>query len=663
VTVSEHAWIIPLLPAASFLFILLVGKRLPFPSSYVGIATVGASWVLSAVVGYEWITDGEVKEAATTWFTIGDFTVDVGVHVDGLAAMMLVTVSTIALLVHVYSLEYLRGDRRYVHYFAALSLFTASMLTLVLADNLLMLLTSWELVGLCSFLLISHWWEEKANSDAALKAFITNRVGDIGLIVGISILFVESGRNFNIQVINELALTGGMSHLVLLMAALSLLAAVMSKSGQFPLHIWLPDAMAGPTPVSALIHAATMVVAGVYMVARVYGVFFEGLSIEAGGINMLALTGGVTIVIGAGLAFVQHDIKKVLAYSTISQLGYMVAALGTGAWTAGVFHLFTHAFFKACLFLGAGSVSHAAHHTFDMRKMGGLRKHMPVTFTTFVVCTLALCGIPPLAGFWSKDEILLGAKEGDYPTILILGSIGAFMTAAYMGRAVYLTFFGEYRGEGTPHESPRLMTVPLLLLGVAAVGAGFLNAPGFTKFNEWVSFEVESPRYGIHGEFHLEHHVFSIPDAAISVAIACLGLGVAFLLYFQQKAPAGLTERNAAARFGYRVLVNKYYLDALMVDGVSRGTAGPVARAAYWFNQKVIDGIVNGAGKLVTVSAPLLYRFVDQGAIDGSINGSAKLTGSAGGALRLLQTGRVQRYALYLFSSVIVISLSVALFV
>jgi NADH-quinone oxidoreductase subunit L len=663
VTVSEYAWVIPLLPAASFVFILLVGKRLPFPSSYVGIATVGAAWVLSAIVGYEWITDGEVTEAATTWFTIGDFTVDVGVHVDGLAAMMLVTVSTIALLVHVYSLEYLRGDRRYVHYFAALSLFTASMLTLVLADNLLMLLTSWELVGLCSFLLISHWWEEKANSDAALKAFITNRVGDIGLIVGISILFVEAGNNFNIQVINELALTGGMSHTVLLMAALSLLAAVMSKSGQFPLHIWLPDAMAGPTPVSALIHAATMVVAGVYMVARVYGVFFEGLSIEAGGINMLALTGGVTIVIGAGLAFVQHDIKKVLAYSTISQLGYMVAALGTGAWTAGVFHLFTHAFFKACLFLGAGSVSHAAHHTFDMRKMGGLRKHMPVTFLTFAISTLALCGIPPLAGFWSKDEILLGAKEGDYPTILILGSIGAFMTAAYMGRAVYLTFLGEYRGEGTPHESPRIMTVPLLLLGLAAVGAGFLNAPGFTKFNEWVSFEVNSPRYGIHGEFHLEHHTFSIPDAAISVAIASLGLGVAFLLYFRQLAPKGLTERNAVARFGYKALVNKYGLDILMVDGVARGTAGPVARAAYWINQNVIDGVVNGAGKLVTVSAPLLYRFVDQGAIDGSINGSAKLTGSAGGALRLLQTGRVQRYALYLFSSVIVISLSVALFV
>ena len=260
-------------------------------------------------------------------------------------------------------------------------------------------------------MLIGHWWEDKPNSDAALKAFLTNRVGDVGLIIGVIILFFGAGT-FNIVDINALAAEGGMSHLILLMAAICLTAAVCSKSGQFPLHTWLPDAMAGPTPVSALIHAATMVVAGVFMIARFYPVFFEGFSIGSSSINLLAFVGAFTTVVGATLAFVQKDIKKVLAYSTISQLGYMVMALGVGAWTAAIFHLFTHAMFKACLFLGAGSVSHAAHHTFDMRKMGGLRKYMPSTFATFVIASLALAGIPPLAGFWSKDEILAGALQG-----------------------------------------------------------------------------------------------------------------------------------------------------------------------------------------------------------------------------------------------------------
>jgi NADH-quinone oxidoreductase subunit L len=298
-------------------------------------------------------------------------------------------------------------------------------------------------------MLISHWWEDTNNANAGLKAFIVNRVGDIGLIIGVIVTFFFAGRTFDIATINRVALSGTARHGLVLAAACCLVAAVCSKSGQVPLHIWLPDAMAGPTPVSALIHAATMVVAGVYMVARLYGVFFAGLSIDAGGVNLLALVGGVTMVLGASLAFVQFDIKRVLAYSTISQLGYMVTALGTGAWTAGVFHLFTHAFFKACLFLGAGSLSHAAHHTFDIREMGGLKK-LKITHWTFLLSGLALAGVPPLAGFWSKDEILNGARADGYETFMILGIIAAFMTAAYMGRAYFLIFHGEYRGHGHP---------------------------------------------------------------------------------------------------------------------------------------------------------------------------------------------------------------------
>ncbi len=459
-----------------------------------------------------------------------------------------------------------------------------------------MLLIGWELVGLCSFVLIGHWWEEKPNSDAALKAFLTNRIGDVGLIIGVIILFFAAG-SFNIVDINSMAAEGEISHLVLLVAAISLIAAVCSKSGQFPLHTWLPDAMAGPTPVSALIHAATMVVAGVYMVARLYPVFFEGFSISSSSINLLAFVGAFTIVIGATLAFVQNDIKKVLAYSTISQLGYMVMALGVGAWTAAIFHLFTHAMFKACLFLGAGSVSHAAHHTFDMRKMGGLRKYMPSTFATFVIASLALAGIPPLAGFWSKDEILAGALQGQasaYPVMLVLGCMTAFMTAAYMTRAIWMTFFGEYRGEGTPHESPKVMTIPLWILAGAAVVVGFFNLPDklapdgiALRFEHYIEPTFAFPE--------IEHPEFSFLLAGFSILLAVSGIALAWQYFARNRGPHGLTERSGLAAWGYRVLENKYYLDWLYESVIVKGIKGPIARGVYWFNQKVLDGVVNGA--------------------------------------------------------------------
>ncbi len=382
----------------------------------------------------------------TTWFTDGNVNVTVGTHVDGFALAMLFVVCFISFCVHVFSREYLRGDIRFTHYYASLALFTGAMLWMVQSATTLGLLFGWEMMGLCSFLLIGHWWEDQNNTNAALKAFFTTRTGDIGLLIGIIILFFASGQTFDIAKTNELALNGGISQSTLLLAAVCLFCGVVGKSAQFPLHTWLPDAMAGPTPASSLIHAATMVVAGVYLVGRMYGVFFKGFSIAAGGMNLGAWVGSITLVMAALLAFVQTDIKKVLAYSTVSQLGYMIMGLSVGSWAGALFHLFTHAFFKALLFQGAGSIAHSgSHHSFEMDRMGGLRKIMPWTFGTFTVGYLALCGLPPFSGFFSKDEILSHAKYNGFGFAFAAGSVGAFLTACYMTRVMYLTFFGENR--------------------------------------------------------------------------------------------------------------------------------------------------------------------------------------------------------------------------
>jgi NADH-quinone oxidoreductase subunit L len=653
---ADLSWLIPLIPAVSYFVILFFGKRLPKKGAESGILAVGLSFVLALLVGAEWISNEQVVHKSWEWFDFGGkHPIEIGLHIDGLTAMMFVVVTFVSLMVHIYSVGYMHGDVRFTHFFAALSLFTASMLLLVMADNLLELLIGWELVGLCSFMLIGHWFEEKANSNAALKAFFTTRTGDVGLTLGVITLFFAADQTFNIEVINRMALEHEMSHTLVLVGGCLLFLGVMGKSAQFPLHIWLPDAMAGPTPVSALIHAATMVVAGVYLVARMYGVFWEGFSIEAGGINLVALIAGITMVIAAGLAFVQDDIKRVLAYSTVSQLGYMVAALGVGAWTAGVFHLFTHAFFKALLFLGSGSVIHAVHSN-NMSEMGGLKKHMPVTFWTFVVGTVALAGIPPLAGFWSKDEILLGAKEGGFPLVLLIGSVTAFMTACYMGRALYLTFFGQYRGHGHPHESPRSMTVPLLLLAAPSVVIGLINAPGIEKFNEWVHFHVEG------AEFELHHHAFNIGLAGFSVLLALAGLGVATWVYYLRTAPKGVLERSPALRALYNFVVEKYYLDRIFVDGLVGFIKGPLARGVYWTNQKIIDGAVNAVGVAAKIVGRFTYDVLDQKGVDGVVNGLGIGASETGGLLRLVQSGQVQQYALMLFGAVGLLGLALVVF-
>jgi NADH-quinone oxidoreductase subunit L len=709
----DNAFLVPLIPAVSFVAILFLGKRIKGGQGahWIGVPAVAASWVLSVVVLAQWVqrvedgaaggggedgeavgtlvggvrallarfTEGGAEEGhsvvtavinSVDWWTIDGVDFQIGTVVDGLSAILLVVVSSISLIVHVYSCEYVKGDRRYTHYFAFLSLFTASMLFFVLAENTIQMIVGWELVGVCSFVLIGHWWEDKANSSAALKAFFTNRVGDVGLLIGVIVLYwgtrAEGENTFSIDTINRMAASGELRHLTLLVAALCMTAAVMSKSGQFPLHTWLPDAMAGPTPVSALIHAATMVVAGVYLVARLYPVFYEGFSIGTSSINVLAFVGGFTALMGAALAFAQWDIKRVLAYSTISQLGYMVMALGVGAWTAAVFHLVTHAFFKAGLFLGAGSVSHAAHHTFDIREMGGLRKFMPSTYWTFVICSLALAGFFPLAGFWSKDEILVGAlrgQENPYPVMLIFGLTVALLTAAYMFRVIWYTFHGEYRGHGVPHESPRVMTGPLWVLAGMAIVIGIVNLPGAVL--EPFGLEGMAHRIETYAEpvVYLEQfETFSVVEPSLALAIAgmvmaVLGVVIAYLWFWRGLGPHGITARNRVARAGYTFLENRYYLDHLYTGVIVGTTKGPIARAVYWSNQYVIDAVVNACGRYSVRAANFVYRYIDQGVIDRTINASGEGAGLSGEGLRHIQTGRVQQYGALLFGAAAVFAL------
>ncbi len=641
-----------------------------------GVAPTGASTPEPALTsetptGGESASGGEHAEAvvvpvckSVTWMTIGDNKFEAGTLLDGLSAMMLFTVSLISMLVHWYSTEYLHEDRRFTHYYAFLSLFTASMLFYVLGTNTLQMLVGWELVGVCSFALIGHWWEEKNNSDAALKAFLTNRVGDVGLILGVTItFFAVGGKSFNVLFINDQALHNpAVSTSLLMVGVLCLFGGVTSKSGQFPLHTWLPDAMAGPTPVSALIHAATMVVAGVYLVARLYGAFFVGLHINVP-YNYVAIAGGLTTLVGGTLAFVQVDLKKVLAYSTISQLGYMVMGLGVGAWTGATFHLFTHAMFKACLFLGAGSVSHACHHTFDMREMGGLRKKMPITFVTFTIGSLALAGIPFMAGFWSKDEILSGAYHNQYYFVLAMGVATALMTAAYSYRAWHLTFMGEYRGHAHPHESPKVITVPLMVLAgmaILLVGANlpkvsFLSdSPVILQFEKYVQPTFAFPAMDANNG--LVPPPFTAELAILSIILAVAGISLMYI-YLVKGLFKGMTEKAAPARFVYTTLVNKYYLDVLYTDIIVGAFKGPIARAMYWINMNIIDKVVVGAGVSARLVGGFVYKYIDQGVVDTVVNASGAGAEGGGQFLRRSQSGKVQQYASLLFGGAVAFAL------
>jgi NADH-quinone oxidoreductase subunit L len=598
----DHAWLIPLIPSIGFVVILLFGKRLPMKGAEVGIGTLGASLVLAIGVVYQWVqrvndatgsSGGAfgalgalgrsiVPAAASsessayvapvihrwTWWQISDFKFTIGIQVDGLSVTLMFVVALIATLIEIYSVEYVRGDRRFTFFFAALTLFASGMLCMVVAESTVQIILGWEIMGLCSFLLIGHWWEDYANARAALKAFFTVRVGDIGLLVGVAALYFSANDyaraqlgsdGFSVYAVSSWALSGTATRSALLWCGVALFIACIGKSGQFPLHTWLPDAMAGPTPVSALLHSSTMVVAGVYLVARLYPVFFTGFKIGQTNINLVCLIGGITIIIAAVLAFVQVDIKRVLAYSTVSQLGYMMMGLGVGAWTPAVFHIFTHAFFKACLFLGAGSVSHSAsHHSFDMKKdMGGLWRKMPITFVTFVIASAALAGIFPLAGFFSKDQIIATAGHNGYVMFQVIGLVGAFLTAGYMTRCVYLTFLGEPRGaaagelhvlHGLPAEAHEL-DEDLVLAEAGTVLPEPGPAPGSVH-----EVEPVEPAMVAHGDAHATAVVpdVEVHDDAhghvgphesnwwITVPLIVLGLGAIFAGILNMESPVHL---------------------------------------------------------------------------------------------------------------------------
>ena len=662
---SGAAWLVPALPAASAAVIIALGRKMPGGGAEIGILSLVASFLLAVGVAIEVFsanvastTAGQgsafVHTAAVELAPIGaGAAIDAGIRVDGLTAMMFLLVTFVSLMVHIYSLGYMHGEERFTWYYAVLSLFTAAMLLLSIADNLMLLLVGWELVGVCSFLLIGFWWEAKHNSDAAIKAFLTTKLGDVGLIIGVVALWGQFGT-FNIGEIFAMVDQGvqadgaALQSGLLAFALIAMILGVIGKSAQFPLHTWLPDAMAGPTPVSALIHAATMVTAGVFLVARLYPLYSAVPAAQA----TLAVVGAITLLAAGLLALVQEDIKKVLAYSTVSQLGYMVAALAF-SYTAGIFHLFTHGFFKALLFLGAGSIIHAAHSN-DMRDMGGLAKVMPSTFKTFFVGTLALMAVPPLAGFWSKDEILVeAAAAGGYTgsLVLVLGAIGGLITVFYMTRLLYLVFAGEFRGSGHPHESPPSMTLPLVALAVPSALIGLANLPvaGFQPyaFSAWTMPSLE---------YWQTHPIeFNPAVAAVAVALALAGFLAGRALYRSQPLDADDPMRKLGV--ATQVLEERYYLDHLWTDLVTRylvrDTAGPAAVA---LNDRVIDRVVYWAGAGTGWFGQRLYDVFDQRGIDGALHAVATGTWWTTARVRLAQSGNVQLYAGAMLAGVVVLA-------
>jgi NADH-quinone oxidoreductase subunit L len=625
---TRYAWVVAVLPFVSAPLILFFGRRTPGRGWIYGVASVGAGFVLSLGILWHFVQGGGPTASSVSWFQVGPFTVELGQYVDGLTAVMFIVVTGVSLCVHVYSIGYMHGDARFTWFYVVLSLFTGAMLDVVVSDNLFQLLVGWEVMGVCSYLLIGHWWEEKVNSDAAIKAFITTRTGDVPFLFGIfALVFATGFTTSNIQQIGEMSAAGEMSSALMIGAALLLFGGTIGKSAQFPLYVWLPDAMAGPTPVSALIHAATMVAAGVYMVARLFEVFIHADPLV---LTVVSVIGAITLLLAAFLALVQDDIKRVLAYSTISQLAYMVAALGLGeaGYAPAMFHLFTHAFFKALLFLGAGSVIHAVHSNY-MSDMGGLRTSMRTTYVTYVIGSLALAGIFPLSGFFSKDELLVAAYHDKTYWLLIVLLLGAVITAFYTMRMLVLTFGGEYRGHEHPHESPRSMTGPLVALAAATVFVGWLGfGPTKAPFFDWVFIG------------HPEDVSFVAWIAIVSTIAAVGGLALGYVTYVKQPAREPLTRLGPV----YTLLENKYYLDDFYLNGIVYPIRDRLSAGVNWFNRSILDGIVH-LFALTTRGLAAVVNLFDRGVIDGVVNGAGEGAEEAGGFLRYVQSGNVQGYA------------------
>lgn len=642
--VSTFLPFILLLPLAGFVINGIFGKKINSErlSGLIGASTVGIGFILSVAIFFELL--GMSPDARSIgvnladWITAGQFSVGFSYLIDPLSVVFLLVITGVGTLIHIYSMGYMHGDPGFSRFFAYLNLFIFMMLNLVLADNLLLTFLGWEGVGLCSFLLIGFWYDRKFEGtgitwtgDAAKKAFVVNRIGDLGMLVGMFILFSQFGTlNYSqlTQVLSSGAFFPGGSDM-LTIAALCLFVGACGKSAQIPLGVWLPDAMAGPTPVSALIHAATMVTAGIFLISRNATLFT--LSPTA----MAVVTGiaATTALIAATVGIAQNDIKKVLAYSTVSQLGFMFVALGVGAFTAAVFHVVTHAFFKALLFLGSGSVIHGMHEEQDMQKMGGLKKYMPQTYKTYLIGAFAIAGIFPLSGFFSKDEILYHAFNDGSPVLWVVGAIAAFCTAFYMFRSVHLTFDGKERFDHHhvhPHESPASMTIPLWILAVLSIVGGFLGLP--VIFGEHVHLlhswlePVFAPAY----KFFSQHHASHTTELVLMVVSLCIGIAgilTARRVYIQKP---GTADKVAAQLPGvHKLLWNKWYVDEVYEVGVVK---------FIWMT-----------------SQSFLHRIFDKKIIDGILHGLANGAGAAGRGLRQLQTGVVTNYVTLFVLGILII--------
>lgn len=691
----QLAGIILFLPLLGFIVTLLLGKKIKLIYNFenaIIIIAFSLSVVLAfiklsyypqntAVGEFQWINLGNLP-------VLGPVSIDLGIMVDNIAALMIIVVSLISMLVHIFSIAYMKGDKRYNRYFAYLGIFTFSMNGIVFTHNILMMYIFWELVGLSSYLLIGFWYEKKSASDAGKKAFIVNRVGDLGMFSGILILFYT----YHTFTFDKIFQQIGMGHIPfnsefwLTVTGILIFCGAIGKSAQFPLHVWLPDAMEGPTPVSALIHAATMVAAGVYLVIRVFPI------LSGGALFFIAIIGALSAFIPATIALTQNDIKKVLAYSTISQLGYMILSLGVGAYSFAFFHLITHAFFKALLFLGSGSVIHAMHHEQDIRKMGGLRKKMPITYATFLIASLAISGIPLTSGFLSKDGILagtfaFGSLTGNW-FFAAVGFLVALLTAFYMFRLVILTFHGEPRDKEKydhAHESPFVMAMPLAVLAALSIFIWYTPNPFNPEqgplLSQWIKAPViytpQDARYpfmrsdaapkelGQTAQANNEEVVFSetyteamhnahVPAMLLSLFVAGLGLLFAFLFYQWKKLnPDKLAEKIKPL---YNLSLNKWYFDEIYDATFVALTLG-ISRLFAWIDAHIIDGIVDGSASLTRYISSFSGKF-DNVVVDGLVNSTAYFSGFVGLVFRRIQTGKVQTYiVLVVFSLVIILFL------
>jgi NADH-quinone oxidoreductase subunit L len=670
----NYIWLIPTLPLSGSALVGLLGlirvrstgekldKRIV---SAIALASVGFAFILSILLVYQlfavkhqelftidlftWLRGGSLPLANGG---MANFEVPWGFQLDPLSAVMALVVTGVGFLIHIYSTGYMWDDSGYYRFFSYLNLFMFAMLTLVLANNYLMMFVGWEGVGLCSYLLIGFYFDKKSAGDAGKKAFIVNRIGDAGFILGMMLVFVHFGSlRFEEVFSRASALPVQTGHNFLFWTTLCFFVGACGKSAQIPLYVWLPDAMEGPTPVSALIHAATMVTAGVYMVCRSNALYSRAPET----LMVVAVVGSLTAIFAATIGFAQTDIKRVLAYSTVSQLGYMFAALGVGAFVGGVFHLMTHAFFKALLFLGSGSVIMAMHHEQDMRKMGGLRRHLPWTYRTMLVGTIAIAGIPPFAGFFSKDEILWRAWSNGHPVIWFLLWCGAGMTAFYMFRLLFLTFWGEERmDEHTKHhihESPKRVVLPLAALAVLSLIGGWVGFPGWTgvsnRFEHFLEPVLRVP------ETSGPAALFAVPEwlfTVLSVAIALVGIALAYHFYV---ARPGVADRVTGKIKGfYNLVYHKYYVDQLY-DALFVNRTKDLGRACFFVDSHFVDGAVNGTAATTRGTASLSKLF-DTYIVDGLVNLIGRINMALNRMATSFQTGLVQRYALVAVFGIIV---------